>query len=159
MQAFLSAPAPRVARRWRVALSLSNEHYRGLLAVLDRLSLALDWAHLPVARRKRLLASAGWHATAMVVASLARRVELRVWGEQVHDESAALFAEGVAPQPWVSGQDLIDAGLKPGPMFRRWLDEVYDAQLEGHVADRQDALLALHRLAGAQVNDDAGDRR
>jgi len=60
----------------------------------------------------------------------------------------------------VSGQDLIEAGLKPGPMFRRWLDEVYDAQLEGRVADRESALTALHRLAGVPIaDDDAGVSR
>ena len=88
-----------------------------------------------------------------MIAALARRSELHVWGEQVHDESAVPFAEGVAPEPWVSGQDLIDVGLKPGPQFRRWLDVVYDAQLEGRVASRDEAIAALHGLAGVNSSD------
>ena len=34
-------------------------------------------------------------------------------------------------QPSVNGQDLIAAGLKPGPMFRQILDAVLDAKING----------------------------
>ena len=38
------------------------------------------------------------------------------------------------------GDDLTAAGLTPGPVFKRVLDEVYDAQLEGRVTMKDDAL-------------------
>ena len=46
----------------------------------------------------------------------------------------------VAPTPLITGDDLEAAGLKPGPLFKRVLESVYDAQLEGRVNSREEAL-------------------
>ena len=53
----------------------------------------------------------------------------------------------VAPGPLISGDDLSAAGLKPGPMFKKILDAVYDEQLEGRVATKQQALESAMRQA------------
>ena len=45
-----------------------------------------------------------------------------------------------APEPWVNGEDLIAAGLAPGPLFKRVLTEMYDAQLEGRLGSKQEAI-------------------
>jgi poly(A) polymerase len=52
----------------------------------------------------------------------------------------------VEAKPLVSGQDLIDRGLKPGPKFRELLDELKERQAEGTLKDRQAALEYLERL-------------
>ena len=44
------------------------------------------------------------------------------------------------PPPLVTGDDLIALGLKPGPQFKRLLEEVRDAQLNGELLDRAAAL-------------------
>jgi poly(A) polymerase len=46
----------------------------------------------------------------------------------------------VAPAPLITGDDLVAEGFRPGPLFRRILDAVYDAQLEGRVGTRDEAL-------------------
>ncbi|MBX3729780.1 MAG: CCA tRNA nucleotidyltransferase [Candidatus Sumerlaeia bacterium] len=48
--------------------------------------------------------------------------------------------EPVLPPPLVTGRDLIALGLAPGPAFRRILNEVLDAQMEGRLAGREEAL-------------------
>lgn len=56
--------------------------------------------------------------------------------------------EALRPARLVTGNDLIALGLQPGPAFSRILREVEDAQLEGRVQSRQDALAlvaALHQ--------------
>ena len=40
---------------------------------------------------------------------------------------------GLAPVPLVTGDDLVAAGWTPGPTFKRVLEVVYDAQLEGRI--------------------------
>ena len=45
-----------------------------------------------------------------------------------------LSETGLAPQPLITGDDLIAHGLSPGPHFKRVLDAVYDAQLEGSIS-------------------------
>jgi hypothetical protein len=50
----------------------------------------------------------------------------------------------VAPEPLITGDDLAAKGLRPGPMFKRILDLVYDAQLEDRVKTKDEAMaLAL----------------
>ena len=46
----------------------------------------------------------------------------------------------LAPDPLVTGDDLIQAGVAPGPSFKRALDAAYDAQLDGRATDQPAAL-------------------
>lgn len=49
-------------------------------------------------------------------------------------------------RPFVNGQDLIDRGLKPGPLFRQILDDVKERQAEGTLKSRREALHYLDLL-------------
>jgi poly(A) polymerase len=44
------------------------------------------------------------------------------------------------PPPLVTGNDLIELGLRPGPRFKQMLEEVRDAQLNGDLTDRTAAV-------------------
>jgi poly(A) polymerase len=48
--------------------------------------------------------------------------------------------EPLIPPPLVTGRDLIQAGLKPGPLFTEILDAIQVEQLEGRLRTREDAL-------------------
>jgi poly(A) polymerase len=48
--------------------------------------------------------------------------------------------EAVKPAPLVRGDDLIALGYPPGPRFKQILRAVEDAQLEGRIASREEAL-------------------
>lgn len=52
------------------------------------------------------------------------------------------------PVPLVTGEDLIRLGHTPGPEFGRVLHDVMDAQLEGSVRTREEALALAKRLIG-----------
>jgi poly(A) polymerase len=52
----------------------------------------------------------------------------------------ALPAEQIRPQPLITGDDLIAAGYKPGPQFKELLTAVEDAQLEGSIGTKEEAL-------------------
>lgn len=49
-------------------------------------------------------------------------------------------AEEVRPALLLNGRDLIEAGYKPGPAFRRLLAIAEDAQLEGRIHSKEEAL-------------------
>jgi poly(A) polymerase len=49
-------------------------------------------------------------------------------------------AEAVRPEPLLTGRELIEMGYKPGPMFKAMLHAVEEAQLEGTIQSREDAL-------------------
>jgi poly(A) polymerase len=54
----------------------------------------------------------------------------------------------IDPAPLISGDDLIQLGLKPGSHFKDLLDRVRDAQLEGEVRTRGEAVSLAQKLAG-----------
>ena len=63
-----------------------------------------------------------------------------------HAIEAELERTDVNPAPLITGDDLTAAGLTPGPMFRRVLDAVYDAQLEDRVGSKAEAMeMAMSR--------------
>jgi poly(A) polymerase len=56
-------------------------------------------------------------------------------------------AEPLIPPPLVTGRDLIQLGLKPGPRFKEILELIQTEQLEGRILDREPALAYLKQLA------------
>jgi poly(A) polymerase len=47
--------------------------------------------------------------------------------------------EKIRPARLLTGDDLLEMGYKPGPLFREILDAVEDAQLEGELKTKEDA--------------------
>jgi len=60
-------------------------------------------------------------------------------------------AEELRPTPLVTGDDLIAEGYQPGPAFKEMLGAAMDAQMEGEISSREEAL-AFIRSRFAKVN-------
>jgi tRNA nucleotidyltransferase/poly(A) polymerase len=132
-----------VARSWSKALMLSNDDKLQLRQILEAyLTLGGPWSTLGVARQKRLAASDQFEqALALVQATdPGLFVDLR-------RHVTELAKTQLAPPPLVNGEDLIEAGFEPGPVFKRLLEAVYDAQLEGAVLDKAEALALATAIA------------
>ncbi|MGH8006392.1 MAG: CCA tRNA nucleotidyltransferase [Candidatus Binatia bacterium] len=71
--------------------------------------------------------------------ALASSGDLRPY-EFCRRQLAELGPEQIAPPRLLSGDDLIEMGLEPGPRFKEILDTVEEAQLEGRLLTREDAL-------------------
>ena len=54
-------------------------------------------------------------------------------------------AEEIRPKPLLTGEDLIGLGYRPGPQFRDILSAVEDAQLEGTLHSKDDAVDFVRR--------------
>lgn len=59
----------------------------------------------------------------------------------VREKLANTTEEEIRPAPLIGGRDLIESGRKPGPQFRVVLQAVEDAQLEGALRTREEAML------------------
>jgi len=95
---------------------------------------------------------ASGHATEVV--ALARAMALADGTDatcvaQLDDRGAALSPADYAPPPLVTGDDLIAMRLTPGPRYRRILDQLYRAQLNGALTSRDEALARARQLADA----------
>jgi poly(A) polymerase len=60
--------------------------------------------------------------------------------DYTRERLAAIPAGEVRPAPLINGHDLIAAGYRPGPRFAEILAAVEDAQLEGTIANRDEAM-------------------
>ncbi|MDR2463339.1 MAG: CCA tRNA nucleotidyltransferase [Verrucomicrobiales bacterium] len=66
--------------------------------------------------------------------------------QMLKEKHAAFSQEEVKPKPLVTGHDLINLGVKPGPKLGKLLTLLMDEQLEGKLADRDTALVRAREL-------------
>jgi poly(A) polymerase len=137
----------RAGQAMREALKVSNEELDEMVGVLDPIGGLLGGGALGVAKVKRFLARPTAAGTRALLAALGRaglHGERVAWLEARFGEMAGA---DVAPPPLVTGDDLTAAGMTPGPAFKRILETVYDAQLEGRVSSRDEGLELATGLA------------
>ncbi|MEM7228269.1 MAG: CCA tRNA nucleotidyltransferase [Planctomycetota bacterium] len=133
-----------IVAQWTRALMLSNAERDAVRLLLQTYRAVLDdWSTLGVAARKRLAAIPAFQDTLVILQTVERQqfVDRR-------REVVELARTGLNPDPLVTGDDLVDVGMTPGPDFGRILEAVYDAQLEGSIHDR-DGAIALARIIAA----------
>lgn len=61
-------------------------------------------------------------------------------GDWLLEKSKELGVETDAPAPILQGRDLISLGLSPSPQFKKILKEIYEAQLDGLISTKDEAL-------------------
>jgi poly(A) polymerase len=64
----------------------------------------------------------------------------------IRDLSAHLRREEISPEPLLTGEDLIGIGLTPSALFTTILDSIYDAQLDGKLTNKDEALSLAQKL-------------
>ncbi len=104
---------------------------------------------------KRLLASEHFSA----LAQLCRADALASTGDTADYEYCLnrlqeFTEEQLMPAPLLTGRDLIEMGLTPGPIFSVILKKVYDEQLEGNISEKKEALELAARLASEEGRDE-----
>jgi poly(A) polymerase len=127
-------------RAMRQALRISNDESEEMDRTLGSLQPLLQTDAPTLAQKKRFLAQATSAGSRLLLGAIADVGFYRERIAELQPDLTKLSAEDVAPAPLVSGDDLIAAGFSPGPDFRRILDAVYDAQLEGRVSTRDEAM-------------------
>ena len=62
------------------------------------------------------------------------------------------------PEPFITGHDLRRLGLEPGPRYKEILDKVREAQLDGTISSRSQALDLVKRLLEELDKDPGADK-
>jgi poly(A) polymerase len=142
----------KTLRAMRQSLKISNEEGDDLQGTLAGAGAMLADTQLSLAAKKRFLASPTASNSRYLLDSFAvcgfhtNRIA------SLQAELAELEKTEFAPQPLITGDDLATAGLPPGPAFKIALQAAYDAQLEGRVASRDEALKLAMAAAGDMEN-------
>jgi poly(A) polymerase len=137
----------RMVQACRVMLKISNDE-------ADAMSGAMDVGHLlqdeppRLAQLKRFLARPSSSDARRLLEALQRAsTDLAPRIQWLGEQFAKLDSIDYAPRPLVTGDDLTALGLDPGPLFKRVLNEVYDAQLEDRVKTKDEAIELAMKLA------------
>jgi poly(A) polymerase len=136
-----------IAARWK----LPNRDADRARWLLDHLPIASAALETPWPQLQRVLVNEGSHELVSLAAAAAGDKDAAV---QLCRAKLALPQRALNPAPVLTGSDLIAAGFPPGPAFGRLLERVRDAQLEGHVTTKDQAL----ELSRALLDVDRGDR-
>jgi poly(A) polymerase len=143
---FIENEAKARLRGRRKALCLSNGDRDALGDILGLLPRVTGWADSGIAKRKRLLAEPGWPGAWELVRALGPAGFVEV----VEAEASPLQAEGVAPERFVTGDDLIRLGVPAGPRIGDLLEAVYDEQLEGRVRSKDEGMAWVREQQGQE---------
>ncbi|HMQ15051.1 MAG TPA: CCA tRNA nucleotidyltransferase [Phycisphaerae bacterium] len=147
----LGREPPEIERICR-DLTCSNEQRETVLWLAAHEADLDEPDALPLAALKRLMAHAAFPLLRQLASARARLAH-------VHDARmgrldarlAAIRADAVAPPPLVSGVDLQERGVAPGPVYKRVLAALYTAQLDERLSSREEALALLDRLLAAEA--------
>ena len=127
-------------------LKLSNDETSSTLWLVEQRDALEAAADQRLSRLKPTLAHT-------LSAPLMQLVQARTGGRSDDVEFCRAYlqktpSEELEPPPLLTGDDLIDAGLSPGPEFTRLLGQVRDAQLEGRVQTGDQALKLVFEMRG-----------
>lgn len=141
-----SVEVQRSVQACRTTLKISNDESAFMAGVLHLGPLLRDNPPT-VATMKRFLATPTSQWASVLLDALLRSDSSMTRIIWLQEQFARLEKEDVAPPPFVTGDDLAGAGFPPGPLFKRVLDAVYDAQLEGRARSKDEALAMAVGLA------------
>lgn len=133
--------AARMAEAVCRRLRLSNDELERIVWLTRHKGLPPDIRQWKLSRLKRLMASPG-------IEDLLRLYRVAAeagGGDLASAEFCERFltetpADQINPAEIFTGDDLIALGAKPGAKFKVWLDRIRDAQLEGTILTREQAI-------------------
>ncbi len=141
------AGAWAIARRWK----LSNDESRRVRWLVEQQTGLVGARQMPWSRLQPLLTGAGSEELLALHEALRGAAAEEVPHATAADlaacrEKLALPAEDLDPAPLVTGDDLIAHGVPRGKQYQRLLHAVRDAQLEGEIHTKRQALALVDRL-------------
>ncbi len=112
-----------------------------------------DWqkaAEMPLCSFKRLMANEHWQRLVQLwTAREARQADEPLQTQRIATRAAAIPEGQISPEPFVTGADLMGMGLTQGKALGDVLRELYDAQLNEELTNREQALAAAREKIAA----------
>lgn len=137
---------PAAVREICRRLKLSNKETEATAWLLEHIDALKNATSLPSSDLKRLLV----HPRSPELIALVRARDAD--SDETDAKFCAAFlrdtpSDVLNPLPLLTGDQLIEAGLTPGPQFKQLLETIRDAQLNGEITTPAQALAAAKRLA------------
>jgi poly(A) polymerase len=151
----------RMAEDICLRLKLSNAERERVAWLVEKHQILCEARQMRPSKLKPLLADEGigellalHRADALATGRNADHVDfcekvLREGSRVVRDGSGEAL-QFILPGHLITGEDLRELGIKPGPIYKRLLDAVRDAQLDGTIRTKAEALELVRRLLSEQ---------
>ncbi len=134
-----SANAEVIMQCWK----LSNEQRKKIEFASSKQAILSDCLNRPWSQIQPLLLSPYIESAVALVEACGAADNAEFLRERL-----SWAKDKLAPEPLLTGQDLIEAGISPGPAFKALLDECRAKQLDGELETKDQALaLALKKKA------------
>jgi poly(A) polymerase len=127
-------------------LRFSNEETKQILSLVENHMRFGDVERMKPSTFKRFIRLPGFdeHLELHRLDCEASHRSLRLY-DFTRKKRAELPASAIRPEPLVTGDDLIAAGYAPGPLFKQILAAVEDAQLDGGLQSKKQAMKFVRR--------------
>jgi poly(A) polymerase len=137
----------RMARDMLARFRFSSDDTEQVLALVENHMKFKDAGRMRESTLKRFLRMPRFdeHLALQRLDCLNSNGKLETW-EMLRQRLANTPPEQLKPPPLITGDDLIAAGFRPGPRFGQALAAVEDAQLEGRIATKEEALLLAREV-------------
>jgi poly(A) polymerase len=147
--------AVEICRRLR----FSNDDTSQILALVDNHMRFADVQRMKESTLKKFLRLPGFdeHLELHRIDCLSSNGIVESY-EYAREKLRAMPPEAIRPQPLITGQDLIEAGYEPGPRFKEILAVVEDAQLEGRLVTREEAVAFVKREFPSQPRTNTAEK-
>jgi poly(A) polymerase len=137
----------RMAEVICLRLKLSNEERERVEWLVDKHQLLADARKMRSSKLKPLLAHPGIRELLALHRADALASEKSTDHVEYCEQLLAEWTDDdLTPAPLVTGHDLARLGLEPGPLFKKLLDAVREAQLDGTSRTPAEALALVERL-------------
>jgi poly(A) polymerase len=123
-----------VAQQWK----LSNDQRKTIAWSIKHRHLFSNAHNLPWSAIQPLLISP--HIESALAYAAATCAPKHQSGIEFCHQRLAWQTEKLNPPPLIDGQDLISTGIKPGPDFKNYLQQIRNQQLDGKLHNRTEAL-------------------
>jgi tRNA nucleotidyltransferase (CCA-adding enzyme) len=137
-----------LSTRWR----LSNEENRRIRAAIEHWHVVADADQLKWSVVQPVLVHRDIDCILSVAQAMVTAEDRSTAGIDQATEALAWSPEQLDPSPLITGQTLQQAGYRPGPNFRQWLQTIRAAQLDGKLNSPVDAMEQIRRLAESSTD-------
>ncbi|NUN51622.1 MAG: CCA tRNA nucleotidyltransferase [Planctomycetaceae bacterium] len=138
----VEAQVADIGRRWR----LSNDEVERTQYLVAQATTLDAVAALPWPKVQRMLVHPYAPELVALHAARAGTGEGNAAAVAFCRERLAWPAETLNPPPLLTGDDLKRHGIRPGPKFKTLLEEVRDAQLEGRIGTKEEAIRLAEQI-------------
>jgi poly(A) polymerase len=136
----------RLFERWRLA----GDELAGVVWILEQESLVRQARSTPWPKLQRVLVAPRAEELLGYVQAVAEVVDGSLDQVAFCRQKLALPPTELNPAPLITGEDLKELGIRPGPQYRELLEAARDAQLDGKIATREAALAMVNDLSAAR---------